>query len=233
MQGLAPFWLEPHDTEVHFPDTSLALSEPDGLLAVGGDLSPKRLELAYKSGIFPWYNHDQPILWWSPNPRAVLFPHKFHLSKSLRKLIKKNPYEISFDRAFDKVIECCSQARKNEPSTWITMEMKHAYSEMHLLGHAHSVEAWHDDKLVGGLYGMAFGKVFFGESMFSRQANASKVAFALLMQQLIAWDFKLIDCQVSSEHLSRFGAEDIPRSEFVSLLKQHCDADPIDWRNGI
>ena len=229
MRGLAPFWIEPFDTETAFPDTSLALTEPDGLLAVGGDLSPQRLEMAYKNGIFPWFNHDQPILWWSPNPRAVLFPSNFHESKSLKKLLRHNPFTISFDQAFDDVVAKCSHIRKDDTGTWITNDMKRAYHELHTRGHAHSVEAWREGKLVGGLYGVCFGKVFFGESMFSSETNASKVAFSILVRELISWEIELIDCQISSDHLSRFGAEDISRKQFISLLKKYCHADPVNW----
>lgn len=230
MRGLAPFWIEPFDTETPFPDTSLALTEPDGLLAVGGDLSPQRLEMAYKNGIFPWFNHDQPILWWSPNPRAVLFPENFHESKSLKKLLRNHPFTISFDRAFDEVVEKCSHIRKDDTGTWITHDMKHAYSEMYARGHAHSVEAWRDGNLVGGLYGVCFGKVFFGESMFSSETNASKVAFSVLVRELISWQIELIDCQISSDHLSRFGAENISRQQFISLLKKYCHVDSVRWK---
>ena len=230
MQGLAPFWIEANE-QTPFPEVSLAMTEPDGLLAVGADLSPERLQMAYTNGIFPWYNHDQPILWWSPNPRAVIFPQKFHISKSLKKFLKKNPFEISIDRAFNEVIEKCSQARTYESGTWITTEMKQAYNTMHKLGHAHSVEAWHEEELVGGLYGLAYGQVFFGESMFSSQTNASKVAFNELIHQLIDWDFKLVDCQVSSEHLSQFGAEDIPRDDFLKLLRLYCDVSTDYWQH--
>lgn len=230
MHGTAPFWIQAQDPDTRFPDTSLALTEPDGLLAVGGDLSPERLQSAYINGIFPWYNHDQPILWWSPNPRAVLFPAKLHISKSLQKLLNKKPFEMSFDHAFDKVIEACSLPRTYETGTWITTDMNQAYCNMHKLGHAHSVEAWVDGKLVGGLYGMAFGKVFFGESMFSLLPNASKVAFSFLIEHLLDCGFTLVDCQISSAHLSRFGAEIISREEFITLLQQDCVDTDCYWR---
>ena len=166
MRGLAPFWIDPHDTSNRFPDVSLALVEPDGLLAIGGSLSPERLSSAYRHGIFPWYNEDQPILWWSPNPRAVLYPNKLHISRSLRKTLRKNPFTLSIDQAFDAVINACSEPRRKQAGTWISPEMKAAYRKMHDLGLAHSVECWQKNELVGGLYGLAFGKVFFGESMF-------------------------------------------------------------------
>ncbi|MFV2058102.1 MAG: leucyl/phenylalanyl-tRNA--protein transferase [Thiohalomonadales bacterium] len=230
MHGTAPFWIIANDPDTHFPDSELALKEPDGLLAVGGDLSPERLESAYKSGIFPWYNHDQPILWWSPNPRAVLFPDKLHLSKSLQKVLNKKKFELSFDVAFDRVIEACSQPRGQESSTWITSEMHQAYNSMHRRGHAHSVEAWQNGKLVGGLYGLAFGKVFFGESMFSLAPNASKVAFAHLVEHLLSWGFTLVDCQISSAHLSQFGAENISRKEFTIMLQKDCIDTKTCWQ---
>jgi leucyl/phenylalanyl-tRNA--protein transferase len=220
MRGLAPFWLDPRDDNSRFPDVSLALTEPDGLLAIGGSLSPARLEAAYRQGIFPWYNEDQPILWWSPNPRTVLFPERIHISRSLRKVLRQGRFEISFDRAFDQVVEACQQPRRHEAGTWITKEMRAAYHKMHSLGHGHSIECWQDGRLVGGLYGLAFGKAFFGESMFSRQRNASKVAMAYLARQLQQWGYGLIDCQVASPHLFSMGAEEIPREVFVHRLQQ-------------
>lgn len=229
MQGLAPYWIDPNDTSFEFPDVRLALEEPDGLLAVGGDLSPARLAAAYRQGIFPWYNDEQPILWWAPNPRAVLFPENLKISRSLRKTLRNNIFEVSFDQAFADVVEACSEPRpqnysqSNEPGTWILEDMKLAYQKLHELGLAHSVECWADGKLVGGLYGVAIGQVFFGESMFSRQTDASKVAFVTLVQQLSRWGFALIDCQVQSMHLESLGAHTINRESFTELLDQHCE----------
>jgi leucyl/phenylalanyl-tRNA--protein transferase len=229
MRGLAPYWIDPRDSNVDFPDVSLALEEPDGLLAVGGDLSPARLTAAYRQGIFPWYNDDQPILWWAPNPRAVLFPADLKISRSLQKTLRKTlhnkKFTVSFDQAFAEVIEACSGPRKphNDPGTWITDDMKQAYQQFHAQGLAHSVECWCDGKLVGGLYGVAIGQVFFGESMFSRQTDASKVAFVTLVQQLSRWGFALIDCQVQSQHLESLGARNIRREDFMALLDQHCE----------
>ena len=220
MRGLAPFWLDPRDTSYRFPDVSLALTEPDGLLAIGGSLSPGRLEAAYRQGIFPWYNEDQPILWWSPNPRTVLFPERIHISRSLRKTLRQGHFEISFDRAFEQVIEACGQPRRHEAGTWITAEMRAAYCEMHRLGHGHSIECWQQGRLVGGLYGLSFGKVFYGESMFSRVRDASKVVMAYLARQLQEWGYGLLDCQVASPHLFSMGAEEIPREDFVHYLQQ-------------
>ena len=217
----APYWLNPYDP-TDFPDVALALRDPDGLLAVGGDLSIKRLLAAYQRGVFPWYSGDQPILWWSPNPRSVLFPEKLHISRSLRKTLRKQPFKITLDTAFTDVIHACSQPRAGDPGSWITDEMQQAYIRLHQAGHAHSVECWLNDKLVGGLYGVAIGKVFFGESMFSHATDASKVAFVLLVRQLQRWQFELVDCQIQSAHLDKFGAELLPRSEFIALLNQFC-----------
>lgn len=200
----------------------LALGDPNGLLAIGGDLSPERLLSAYRQGIFPWYNEGQPILWWSPDPRSVLFPDRLKLTRSLRKTLRKEPFRASFDRAFGEVIAGCAEPRNGEVGTWITADMQQAYERMHRLGYAHSAEAWEGDFLAGGLYGVALGRVFFGESMFSRRSDASKVAFAHLVAQLQSWGYALIDCQVHSGHLESLGAEHIPRREFVALLEQHC-----------
>lgn len=235
MRGLAPYWIDPRNNNVDFPDVSLALEEPDGLLAVGGDLSPARLTAAYRQGIFPWYSDGQPILWWAPNPRAVLFPDELKISRSLRKTLHNKKFTVSFDQAFTEVIEACSQPRQehNDPGTWITDDMKQAYQQLHAQGLAHSVECWCDGKLVGGLYGVAIGQVFFGESMFSRQTDASKVAFVTLVRQLSQWGFAVIDCQVQSQHLESLGARTIPREDFTALLDQHCEQPgrPGLWQN--
>ncbi len=218
--NLSPIWLE--SDNINFPLTNLALTEPDGLLAIGGDLSPQRIVNAYLNGIFPWYSDGQPILWWSPDPRAILLPEKLHISKSLKKLIRKCTYTITLDTAFKKVITYCSQIpRDDQPGTWITDEMKYAYIGLHKLGIAHSAECWSGNQLVGGLYGLALGKVFFGESMFSHKSNASKVAFAYLVDKLNQADYQLIDCQVTSEHLLSLGAEEIPRVQFIELLQMY------------
>ena len=217
----APYWLNPHDP-TDFPDVTLALRDPDGLLAVGGDLSVKRLLAAYRRGIFPWYSGDQPVLWWSPDPRSVLFPDELHVSRSLRKALRKQEYKITFDTAFADVIHACSQPRADDVGTWITDEMQQAYIRLHQAGHAHSIECWMKDQLAGGVYGVAIGNVFFGESMFSNVTDASKIAFVFLVRQLQRWQFNLIDCQIQSAHLDQFGAKLIPRSDFVSLLNQFC-----------
>ena len=200
-----------------FPDHRYATK--DGLLALGGDLSPERLLLAYRNGIFPWYNPGEPILWWSPDPRCVLLPNEFHASRSLRKAIQKNGFNFTFDKDFTAVIENCALPRKSGSGTWISGDMKRAYIELHSLGHAHSVETWRQGKLVGGLYGIAIGKVFFGESMFSSETDASKASLQFLINQLLEWEFQLIDCQITSPHLISLGAEEIPRDRFIKKLK--------------
>nr|WP_305801124.1 leucyl/phenylalanyl-tRNA--protein transferase [Thiolapillus sp.] len=188
------------------------------MLAVGGDLTPERIVQAYRQGIFPWYGDDQPILWWSPDPRMVLFPDDLHVSRSLAKELRRGRFQVTFDLAFDQVIESCAQPRKDEPGTWLMPEMIAAYQELHRLGIAHSVETWHDGELVGGLYGNALGSVFFGESMFSRMSNASKVAFVCLVRSLSRTGYSLVDCQIFTPHLQSLGAGLIPRERFLSLL---------------
>lgn len=221
-QGNAPYWLDPDDARAGFPDVELALKEPDGLLAIGGDLSVTRLLDAYRHGIFPWYSQGQPILWWAPDPRLVLRPADIHISKSLAKVIRQGRFEITMDNAFTDVISACGEKRPDQTGTWITPEMSAAYSRLHELGYAHSVECWHDGALAGGLYGISLGHVFFGESMFSRVANASKVALVALARQLERHDFSLIDCQVHTGHLESLGAYSIPRSEFSRILAKQC-----------
>ncbi len=211
-----------------FPPIEQALHDPDGLLAAGGDLSPERLLAAYSRGIFPWYEKGQPILWWSPNPRAVLFPDKVHVSKSLHKCLRKSRFEVTMDRAFSSVIQRCSQPRSYSSGTWITTEMRDAYIKLHQLGFAHSVETWLEGELVGGLYGVALGQLFFGESMFSTTSNASKVAFVHLAGQLNAWGFPLIDCQLENPHLTSLGSENIPRSRFKKYLLDYGHSEALD-----
>lgn len=215
-----------------FPTLDQALEEPNGLIAVGGCLSPQRIINAYRHGIFPWFNPDEPILWWSPNPRLVLFPEKLKVSRSLNKTLRKQLFEIRLDSAFLSVIQACAEPRPEQAGTWISNQMKQAYLQLHHLGIAHSVEAWQDGELVGGLYGISLGQVFFGESMFHRKTDASKVVFVNLVKQLTNWGYRLIDCQVKSEHLVSLGAEEISRDEFANLLNHYCDqqADAQAWQ---
>lgn len=215
-------WL--NQDELKFPPVELALSEPDGLLAAGGDLGIERLLQAYRLGIFPWYDSGQPILWWSPDPRMVLFPENLNISKSLRKLIRRNSYTLTMDQDFTAVVKACAQARRENLGTWITDEMQQAYCALHEAGYAHSVEVWSQQDLVGGLYGVALGQVFFGESMFSDQANTSKLALVALVNQLQQWNYKLIDCQVSSGHLLSLGATEISREQFSQKLMELVNA---------
>ena len=207
-------WLGRNDP---FPEVDEAMREPNGLLAAGGDLSPQRLIDAYRHGIFPWYNESDPILWWSPDPRLVLFPENLKVSRSLTKSLKKD-YEIRTDSAFETVMRKCAEPRRDGAGTWISEEMISAYCALHEMGIAHSVETRVEGDLVGGLYGIALGKIFFGESMFSRKTDASKIAFVHLVLQLKRWGFYMIDGQVRTEHLASLGATEIPRSEFSSIL---------------
>ena len=205
-------------SQIDFPSPHLA--HPDGLLAIGGDLSVPRLLQAYRMGIFPWYSESEPILWWSPDPRMVLLPQELHIARTLKKTIKQNIFVITADKAFEEVIEHCAAIRqqRNE-GTWIVTDMIQAYTKLHQQGFAHSVEAWHNGKLAGGLYGVSLGKCFFGESMFTKMTSASKVAFVTLVNYLEANAFELIDCQVTTDHLKRFGAREISRRRFLKLLE--------------
>ena len=204
--------------KIEFPDVELA--SPDGILAIGGDLSPERLLLAYGSGIFPWFSEGEPIVWYSPEKRMVLFPQELKISKSMKQLIRKEVYRITWNQNFEDVIEACQASpRKNQDGTWITEEMRLAYIRLHELGHAKSVEVWREDELVGGLYGIDLGRVFCGESMFSRESNTSKLAFIHLVQKLEKENYRLIDCQVYTAHLASLGAREILRREFTRLLK--------------
>jgi leucyl/phenylalanyl-tRNA---protein transferase len=225
--------LDPDHPEQAFPPLYQALREPNGLLAVGGCLSTKRLLNAYRRGIFPWYNTDEPILWWSPDPRLVLFPDKLIVSRSLGKTLRKNVFTVTFDKAFSDVIAACAKPRKDSEGTWISPDINQAYINLHHQGYAHSVEVWFNDELVGGLYGVALGQVFFGESMFHTKTDASKVAFASLVDQLKKWDYQLIDCQVHTNHLESLGAEEIDRRVFTKLLNQYCElpASPHAWQD--
>ncbi len=215
--------LDPHNSRQDFPPLTEAMTDPDGLLAAGGCLSEKRLLKAYRSGIFPWYSPGEPILWWSPNPRLVLFPEQLIVSRSLRKKIRQHIFTCTIDQAFNQVIAACAKPRSYSEGTWISDDIQLAYQRLHQSGYAHSAEAWLNGELVGGLYGIALGKVFFGESMFHTYTDASKVVFVSLVEQLKAWDYQLIDCQVHSEHLASLGAVNCERSEFITLLNQYCD----------
>ena len=215
----APFWLDPVDPHSPFPDPRLALTEPDGLLAIGGDLSQPRLLNAYRQGIFPWYSEGQPVLWWSPDPRAVIYPHTLHISRSLRKVMRQRRFRLTCDSAFAQVMRACARVpRPGQAGTWITREMEAAYQALHQAGHAHSVEAWADGELVGGLYGIALGGAFFGESMFSRRRDASKVVLATLVGWLGERGGRLLDCQVMNPHLARMGAVPVARETFLGQL---------------
>jgi len=204
---------------IAFPPLETALARPNGLLAAGGDLSSERLLAAYGAGIFPWYGEGEPILWWSPDPRMVLFPRELVVSRSLAKTLRNKSYEVRADTDFAGVIRGCAAPRGQEPGTWITAGMIAAYERLHRLGHAHSIETWIDGRLAGGLYGVAIGRAFYGESMFTRVPDASKIALVHLVRQLDRWQFGAIDCQMQTEHLARFGARPIPRSEFSRILK--------------
>jgi leucyl/phenylalanyl-tRNA--protein transferase len=208
-------WLKETD---RFPPVERALKDPNGLLAAGGDLSLPRLIQAYENGIFPWYSDDQPLLWWSPDPRMVLFPSELRIPRSLKKRMARRDYTVRADTAFESVIRACSAPRTGQEGTWITGDMAEAYSALARAGHAHSIETWIDGKLAGGLYGVALGRMFYGESMFTRVPDASKIALAHLVRQLERWEFGMIDCQMKTAHLARFGAREIPRADFIRKL---------------
>ena len=209
-------WLESDDP---FPPVDHALIEPNGLLAAGADLSPERLLDAYARGIFPWFNEDDPVLWWSPDPRMVLFPRDLHVSRSLRRTIRSARFSVTLDQAFDAVMEGCAAPRRQQDGTWITGDMMTAYTRLAQLGFAHSVETWEGSELVGGLYGVAVGRVFYGESMFSRRSDGSKVALTYLARQLDRWKFVVIDCQMATGHLASLGAREIPRDDFLRYMR--------------
>jgi len=218
MNGIS--WIDPRAPARAFPDPSRALRHPNGLLAAGGDLGADRLVAAYKRGIFPWYSAGEPILWWSPDPRTVFLPGGVHVSRHLRRRLRGNDFGVTLDRDFAGVIRGCAEPRRDHEGTWLTPEMQRAYCHLHALGVAHSVEVWAGDELVGGLYGVALGRAFFGESMFSRRTDASKVALAVLSRQLQRWEFLVFDCQVGSPHLYRMGAVDMPRRRFLELVQR-------------
>jgi len=219
-------WLSPQDAPDHFPPVERALDDPAGLLAAGGDLSAQRLLAAYQRGIFPWYSAGQPVLWWSPDPRAVLLPREFRLTRSLAKTLRNRGFELRVNGDFQGVIEGCAAPRPHSPGTWLIPEMRAAYLDLHRLGFAHSVEAWLEGGLAGGLYGIRLGGVFFGESMFTRVRDASKAAMAHLVQLCLAEGIALIDCQLHSRHLASLGSRQIPRRQFQALLRQHVSPVP-------
>lgn len=221
-----PAWLDA--ASLDFPPTEDALAA--GLLAFGGDLSPARLLAAYTRGIFPWYSEGEPIAWWTPAPRAVIFPGELRMSRSLKRLLGKTSFQITEDAAFAEVIRGCAGQRPNQEGTWITRELLAAFTELHHLGFAHSVECWQDGEVAGGIYGLALGRVFFGESMFSAVPGASRVALVHLCQRLDALGYKLLDCQMMAPHLARLGARALPREVFETLLQQHVAAEPGNWQ---
>ncbi len=213
-------WISAHDAPEWFPPPEQALEDPPGLLAAGGDLSPERLLAAYARGIFPWYSPGQPVLWWSPDPRAVLFPEEFRRSRSLAKTLRNGGFSTSVDRDFEAVVDGCAAPRSASPGTWITSDMRTAYLALHRLGYAHSIEVWRGGSLAGGLYGVRLGSVFFGESMFSAVRDGSKVALAHLVALCLRNSIAVIDCQLYSRHLGSLGARTIPRSQFQQLLRE-------------
>lgn len=224
-------WLDPSDTEAPFPDINQALINPEGLLAAGGDLSKTRLLSAYRNGIFPWYEYGQPILWWSPNPRGVLFTEKFKISTSLKRTLRKHNWIVTFDGDFRKTVMACAAPRSYARGTWITNEMLEAYFNLHQAGHAHSIELWDpQERLIGGIYGVLIGKMFYGESMFSFQTNASKVALAYLAMHMYHWGFPLLDCQLPSKHLTSLGAESISREEYMKHMTPLCSDSQLDFK---
>ncbi|MFM2407691.1 MAG: leucyl/phenylalanyl-tRNA--protein transferase [Pseudomonadota bacterium] len=214
-----------------FPSLIHALQSPNGLLAAGADLSPARLVTAYRAGIFPWFNAGEPILWWSPDPRMVLIPSQFQVSHSLQKVLRQHEFEVRFDTQFAQVMRACAAPRKGLAGTWIHEDMVAAYRELHQQCYAHSVEVWQGDNLIGGLYGMAIGRMFYGESMFSAQPNGSKIALAYLCKQLARWQFTLIDCQMYTAHLASLGAHEIQRDEFIRQLAELVNCAPVsNWQ---
>ncbi len=225
-------WIDPEMPADSFPPLHSALCSPPGLLAAGGDLSPARLLAAYRRGIFPWYSEGEPILWWSPDPRAVIFPDEVHIARRLTRRIRQQPFRLRMDYNFAGVLSACAAPRRDQAGTWLLPEMRRAYLKMHELGYAHCIEAWEGDTLVGGVYGLALGGVFFGESMFSHRTDASKIALAGLCRRLQACGFVLLDCQVVSAHLQRMGAREIPRDAFMQQLRRGLAITPASntWR---
>ena len=225
------YWLSTDDPPDAFPAIGNSMEEPNGLIAAGGDLSTLRLLAAYERGIFPWYEEGQPVLWWSPDPRCVIYPDKVHIPRRLARTISTTPFTLTANRAFEAVIDGCASPRRYTDATWITSAMRQAYVGLHTQGYAHSAEAWDGDSLVGGIYGVVMGRIFFGESMFSRARDASKILLVKLAQALQQAGFYCIDCQLPSPHLFSLGAELIPRDRFLALLPEYCSSQPevSDW----
>jgi len=232
MTAVRLVWLDPSDPDAPFPDPSLALEQPNGLLAMGGDLSPRRLRNAYARGIFPWYNPEESILWWSPDPRTVFSTDGVHVSRRLDRRLRNPEFAVTMDRDFTGVLSGCAAPRRGQPGTWLGSEMRLAYHRMFKHGDAHSVEVWQEGRLVGGLYGVCLGRMFFGESMFSRVSDASKLALVYLARQLRVWGFPLIDGQVGSPHLYRMGARDLPRRVFIRMVSELVQKPEVEtpWR---
>ncbi|MGQ0658332.1 MAG: leucyl/phenylalanyl-tRNA--protein transferase [Chromatiales bacterium] len=232
MRSVPLFWFRTRTYAEDFPPVELALAEPDGLLAAGGDLAVGRLLRAYRLGLFPWYSAGQPILWWSPDPRTILFPDRIKVSRSLRRTLARAPFMVTWDHDFPGVVRGCAASRRDGSGTWLTAPMIEAYTQLHSHGCAHSVECRHGGELVGGLYGVSIGRVFFGESMFSRMSNASKVGLVYACSWLQTWGYRLIDCQVHTAHLESLGATHIPRKTFTAMLEKWCAEPPsVDaWR---
>jgi leucyl/phenylalanyl-tRNA--protein transferase len=230
--GDALYWVRAQRLGADFPPPTDALDEPNGLLAIGGDLGVPRLLAAYARGIFPWYSDGQPILWWSPDPRTVLAPTAVHIARRFARRLRNSGYTVSFDRDFEQVLAACAAPRAGRESTWITGAMARAYTALHRAGHAHSVECWHGERLVGGVYGVALGRMFFGESMFSAATDGSKTALVALCRWLAEWDYALIDCQMPTAHLARLGAQSISRAEFLRTLATSIARPPTSnaWR---
>lgn len=222
MTSLQIAWINAGDPPEKFPDIERAFDVPDGLLASGGDLSEARLLYAYSHGIFPWYNDGQPILWWSPNPRCVIYPDRLHVSRRFERILSRSTFRISFNSRFESVIDCCALERPGQEGTWITSAMREAFCALHRSGWAWSVEVWNGDRLAGGMYGLAIGRILFGESMFSSESNASKMALFALCSLMQERHIRLLDCQVQSPHLRSLGAEVIPRKEFSNELRRYC-----------
>ncbi len=229
MSGAPFWWVATHTVSHELPAPQMALREPNGLLAAGGELTPTHLWQAYQQGIFPWYNDGQPILWWSPDPRAVIRVTDFHASRRLRRTLRQHPWRITLNCAFAEVVAQCAAPRARDQGTWLNPAMQAAYCAMHALGRAHSLEVWRESRLVGGVYGVAVGRVFSGESMFSRVSDTSKIALFALCRHLAANGYAVLDCQIDNPHLTTLGCETMPRDKFIQLLREPAPAAPYMW----